>query len=297
MIDASVIREATGLPVTEPVQSDALGFVSDRSGKRILTFMDDMRYWDALVANPAVVGAFVPAALADALRGEGRTPVVCDDPRFHFYSVMNHLARRGYTTRPSVIHETARIHPRAHVAEHNVTIGPDCVIEPNATILPDVILGRGCVIRAGAVLGSEGFEHKRTSRGILPVFHDGTVRLGDRVEIGANSCLDKGFSWRHTTLDDDTKIDNLVHIAHAAQLGKRCLVAASAMVAGSATLGDDVWVGPNANISSGVAVGNGAYVTLGAVVTRAVGDGEKVTGNFAIPHDRFMRHLKSIVSG
>lgn len=75
-------------------------------------------------------------------------------------------------------------------------------------------------------------------------------------------------------------------------IGKRCLLPASCMIAGSVTLEDDVWIGPNANISSQLTVEKGAYITLGCVVTRNVSANQKVTGNFAIPHDVFMKNLK-----
>jgi UDP-3-O-[3-hydroxymyristoyl] glucosamine N-acyltransferase len=295
-IDAALIQVATGLHVAEPVDCDALGLVSDRFGTRLLTFLDDSQYGEELVNNSAIAAAFVLEAMADEVRRHGRVAVVCDDPRFHFYTLRNYIARRDYTVRPSSIDPTARIHPRAFVADYNVTIGPECLVEPNATILADVTLGRGCVIRASAVLGSEGFEFKRTLRGILPVFHDGDVRLGDYVDIGANTCVDKGFSWRSTLIGNGTKVDNLVHIAHGAQLGERCLVVACAMVAGSVNVGDEVWIGPNANVSSGLSVGGRAFVTLGSVVTKNVPAGEHVTGTFAIAHQRFLRHLKRIVT-
>jgi UDP-3-O-[3-hydroxymyristoyl] glucosamine N-acyltransferase LpxD len=155
-----------------------------------------------------------------------------------------------------------------------------------------VRIGRGTIVRAGAVLGAEGFEHKRTSRGILSVRHDGEVIIGERVEIGANCAISKGFSFRHTVIDDETRLDNLVHVAHGAQIGKRCFLPASCMIAGSTTIHDDVWIGPNASVSSQVQVGEGAYVTIGAVVTRDVPAGQRMTGNFAVPHAAFLSILK-----
>jgi UDP-3-O-[3-hydroxymyristoyl] glucosamine N-acyltransferase len=174
-----------------------------------------------------------------------------------------------------------------------VEIADNVIIEPNVTILPDVTIGKNCIIRAGAVLGSEGFEHKRTKFGILPVFHDGKVIVGDDVEIGANTCVDKGFAWRNTSIGNQTKIDNLVHIGHGAQVGEKCLITACSQI-GASDIGDNVWVGPNANILSQHSIGNSAVITVGAVVTTDVAPGKRVTGNFAIDHQKFIKFIKQI---
>jgi UDP-3-O-[3-hydroxymyristoyl] glucosamine N-acyltransferase len=294
MIDTTLIARVTGLPDLPPVTCDALGLASEQAGTRQLSFLDDPRHADTLLANPAIVAVFARVADQDRLAAHGKVALPCDDPRFHYFTLKNHLARTAPPPPPSEIDPTACVHPRAVIAERGVRVGAGSVVEPNATILAGTTIGRNCVIRANAVLGSEGFEHKRTSRGILSVAHDGGVVLGDRVEIGAGSCVDRGFAGRPTTIGDDTKVDNLVHIAHQVVIGRRCLVVAHAMLGGSTVIGDDVWIGPNASVSNGLAVGDGAFITMGAVVTRAVPAGARVTGHFAVPHDQFLRHLKWI---
>ena len=124
--------------------------------------------------------------------------------------------------------------------------------------------------------------------------HAGGVRLGDRVELQANTCVDRAIFGGFTEIGEDTKCDNLVHIAHNVKIGRRCLLAAQAMIAGSVTIGDDVWIGPSAAVLSEITIGDGAYVTIGSVVTRNVAPGQHVTGNFAIDHDKFIVFLKTI---
>ena len=87
---------------------------------------------------------------------------------------------------------------------------------------------------------------------------------------------------------------NLVYVAHNVRIGKRCRVAANAAIGGSTTLGDEVYVGPGAAISSELRVGAGAVVSLGAVVTRDVLPGQRVSGNFALDHERFIAHMRQI---
>jgi UDP-3-O-[3-hydroxymyristoyl] glucosamine N-acyltransferase len=165
-------------------------------------------------------------------------------------------------------------------------------VGPNATILPDVVIGNNCYIKSGAVVGSEGFELKRTTQGILNVLHDGKVIIGNDVKVGANSAIHKGFSFRHTVIADDVKIDDLVYIAHAVHIGKGCFLIGNSMISGSTTLKENIWVGPGVTVSSGLIIESNAFLTIGSVVTRNVGKDEKVTGNFAIPHDKFLEDLK-----
>ena len=110
----------------------------------------------------------------------------------------------------------------------------------------------------------------------------------------ANSAISRSIFGGFTQLGEETKLDNLVHVAHNVTIGRRCFLAACAMIAGSVIVGDDVWIGPGASISSGITIGDGANVTIGAVVTRNVPAGAHVSGNFAIDHDKFIAFLRSI---
>jgi UDP-3-O-[3-hydroxymyristoyl] glucosamine N-acyltransferase len=114
------------------------------------------------------------------------------------------------------------------------------------------------------------------------------------VELQANCCISKSVFGGFTEIGEDSKFDNMVHIAHNVKMGKRCFAAACAMIAGSVTIGDDVWIGPAAAITSEVDIGDKASITVGSVVSRNVAPGQKVTGNFAIDHDRFIEFIKSI---
>jgi UDP-3-O-[3-hydroxymyristoyl] glucosamine N-acyltransferase LpxD len=290
-ITTSVIEEITGLKgVSNDIQCDALALSNSQIGNS-MSFIDTEKFVKEINENQNVSCVFVTPELKDKI--EGKKVVVCDDPRFYFYTLLNEVGRRLYVKRPSAISSKAIIHPRAFVSEYNVVIGDHTTIGPNVTILADVTIGSHCVVQPGTVIGSEGYEYKRTSKGVLPVFHDGSVLIGNRVEIGANTCVDKGFSFRQTIIEDEVKIDNLVHVAHGVQIGKRSFVIASCVLAGSVTIKEDVWIGPNANVAPGLVIESKGFVTLGSVVTKNVDEGEWVTGNFAIPHRKFLRILKT----
>lgn len=138
-----------------------------------------------------------------------------------------------------------------------------------------VVLRTETVIQPSAVLGGPGFEvhnHKR-------ITHAGYVCIGERVTIGAHCCVDRSVWRKPTFIDEDTHIDNLVHVAHNVQIGKRCFIAAGAIFAGSVVLGDDVFVGIGALFRPGVHVGDGAFIGMGVKVTRDVAPGERLVSH------------------
>lgn len=290
-ITSDIIKKAAGLE-TENIGCDNLGLTAYTHLPNMLTFLDSEKFIAQCESNPNVKAVLLTESINKKYSAKNITRIICEDPRFSFYTLLNYVLESEYKKSPNNIDKSAKIHPSASIAEYNVTIGKNTVIDPNVTILPDVHIGDSCYIMPGAVLGSVGFEYKRTSKGVLPVFHDGKVIIHDYVEIGANTCIDKGFSFRDTVISEYSKIDNLVHVAHSVHIGKACFVIAGAMIAGTVTLKDNVWIGPHANIAPQVTIGNNAFVTIGAVVTKDVGDNEMVSGVFAVPHKKFLENLK-----
>jgi UDP-3-O-[3-hydroxymyristoyl] glucosamine N-acyltransferase LpxD len=272
-----------------------MGLVDSRTPST-LTFLDSARFLAPLLGNPNIVGVITDTTLAETLAVSRPDVVVhlADEPRFAFYTAYNERARQAnLQLEPSRIDSSARIHERAYVAPYGVVIGSEVLIEPMATVLAGVRVGAHSIIRAGSSLGVEGFEHKRVAAGLLAVVHDGFVEIDEYVEIGANNTVARGLMGVNTRIGAHTKTDCLVHIAHCAQIGKRCLIPAAAMIAGSAVIGDDVWIGPNASISSQVCIGRGASVTIGSVVVRDVPEDGHVSGNFAVPHLEFLKQLRN----
>ena len=257
-----------------------------------LSFIDDKRYLKQLNQNLNITGVITTKEISNHIID--KKIYVVEDPRYTFFSLQNNFAESIMKSRrfESKIDVTAKIHKKSFINNHNVIIGKNTVIEPNVTILSDVEIGDDSIIRSGAVIGTEGFEYKKTTKGILSVKHDGKVIIGDNVNIGSNSCISKGFSYRNTIIGNNSKIDNLVQISHCVQIGERCLLPASTMVAGSVTIEDDVWIGPGVNISSQLIIKSGSSITLGSVVMRNVLENQVVTGDWAIPHSQFLKNLQ-----
>ena len=262
------------------------------ANERTLVYVADESLIEGLTErHPAAV--IMTSRLAD-LVPEPIAVARSDDPERTFYELHAKLARAGFywTDRANRIDPKATVSKAAWVAPRNVTIGADCVIEPNATILERVVLGEGVIVRAGAVIGSQGFEFKgaamrqgRPSRagiahvGVTAITHGGSVLIGDRVEIQANSTVDRSVFGEPTRIGADTKLDNLVHVAHNVQIGRGTLIAAGVTISGSTVIGDEVWIGPGAVISSGLTIGDGAAVVIGTTVTRDVAAGTRVASD------------------
>jgi len=273
----------------------SLGFIEDGKPNQ-LVFIEDAKYLHQIDEKLNITCVVTTPELALQIP-PSMGIIVSDIPRKTFYEVHNYLATSDFYWKPFDyrIASSSNIDSRAYVAMRSVQIGERCEIGPNVSILPDTIIGDDVIIRAGSVIGTEGFKFERLRTEMIRVTHAGGVRIGNRVEIQANCCISKALFGGFTQIGDDSKLDNLVHVAHGVIIGKRCFIAACAMIAGNAVIGDDVTIGPSVAISAyGIVVGDGASVTIGSVVTKDVSPGQRVTGNFAIDHDKYIAFLKGI---
>ncbi len=283
------------LRVLRDTDFSSLGFVSHRN-KAMLVFLESERFLDGLLANHGVAAVITTPSLAGRIPS-GLGLALSEAPRRDFYQLHNYLAEHTefyWRDFPTEIAGDAVISPQAYIAPRNVRIGRRVLIEPYVTVLPHTIIDDDVVLRAGTVVAAQGFQFVRLGEAIMTVAHAGGVWLHDRVEVQANCTIARALFGGFTEVGEDTKLDSLVYVAHQVAIGRRCLIGASAALTGSVTVGDDVWIGPHATIASEVAVGDGACVTLGSVVTRDVAPGQRVTGNFAIDHDKFIAFLRTI---
>ena len=164
---------------------------------------------------------------------------------------------------------------------------------PASHVYSHVRIGRRVTIHAGTILGADGFGYEREPGGELTKFpHLGGVVIEDEVEIGANTCIDRG-TLADTFVGRGARIDNLVHLAHNTRVGEHAAVIAHAMVGGSTQIGARAWIAPSACLRDRIRIGDDAVVGLGSVVTRGVPDGATVFGNPARPEAEQRRLLAS----
>ncbi len=209
-----------------------------------------------------------------------------------------------------LIHSTAeigagtKIAPNAYIGK-NVKIGKNCFIAPNATILDGCSIGDNCVINSSAVIsfakigsncvifngakiGQDGFGFAHDKGINYKIIQLGIVQIGNNVEIGANSCIDRG-AIENTVISDGVKIDNLVQVGHNVVIGKGTVIAGGTALAGSANIGNFVQIGGNASINGHLKVGDGAKIAGMSGVIREVAPKEVMAGIPAVPIKQWHR--------
>ncbi|HKV74734.1 MAG TPA: UDP-3-O-(3-hydroxymyristoyl)glucosamine N-acyltransferase [Gemmatimonadales bacterium] len=200
----------------------------------------------------------------------------------------------GVSIGPQVIvGEGARIGDRSRLAAgvvvgEDVVIGNDCVIDERVICCPGAVVGDRVRLKAGAVIAGQGFGYASDARGHHKLPHVGRCVLEDDVEVGSNSCIDRG-TLEDTVIGRGTKIDNLVQIGHNCRIGEHCLIMATTGIAGSVRIGAGVIVAGGVGIRDHARIGAGARLAAKSGIFGDVAEGATVGGYPARPHREFLR--------
>ena len=160
--------------------------------------------------------------------------------------------------RGAVIGAECQVYPFAYVGEE-CRLGDGCVLYPHAVLYQFVELGERCVVHSGAVVGADGFGFDWDGKRQQKVPQVGGVKIGNDIEIGANTCIDRA-TCGETLIGDGVKLDNLVHIAHNVSVGDHTVLAAQVGISGSAVIGDQVTMGGQAAVSDHVSIADGTVL-------------------------------------
>lgn len=179
------------------------------------------------------------------------------------------------------------------VIEAGAEVGADSVLGSNVTVCRAAVIGRRVRVKAGAVIGGQGFGYLSGPEGHQRIPHVGGCRIEDDVDIGANSCVDRG-SIGDTVVGRGSKLDNLVHVAHNVRIGEGCLLMAGAMVAGSTRLGRGVILAGQAGVVGHLELGDGVRVAAQTGVISSVPAGTEVSGFPGRPHREHMRAVAAM---
>ena len=279
------------------------------AGPGDITFIENERYAKLLKGSPASAAIVGPHFRATAPIPE--IPVIeVGDPMSAFLAVRTHLGGSGRSRwvgvhsmaavagsavlgpnvavhafvavgEQVVVGEGTTLHPGVVIGDR-CRIGRDCIIHPNAVLYADVIVGDRVEIHSGTVVGGDGFKYHLADGRHVKVPHTGRVELGDDVEIGSNTTIDRA-TFETTRIGEGTKIDNLVMIGHNNTIGRHNLLCAQAGIAGSCKTGDYVVMAGQAGIKDHTEIGDRSMVGAQAGVHRNIPAGQNVLGSPAMP--------------
>ena len=297
----------------DPLRVCGIGTLASASGHEI-SFLANPKYQSQLAATQA--GAVIVSAdVAETLEAAGAdrprfTLVVCKHPYLLYARVAQWFDAARRPALPASTHPSAVVAPDAHI-EEDVRIGPNCVIESGARIGRGSVLGAGCVIgvgssigpdsrlhahvtlyegvkigaraiiHSGAVLGADGFGFApdpslgKGAWGKIPQL--GGVTVGDDVEIGANTTIDRG-ALEDTVVGNGVKLDNQIMVAHNCRIGAYTAIAACVGVAGSTTIGERCTIGGAAMLSGHLTLGDDVHISGGTAVTSNISKPGRYTG-------------------
>ncbi len=179
------------------------------------------------------------------------------------------------------------IFPGGYVGE-DCSVGDGCVLYPGVTLMAGTVLGKGCIVHAGVVLGADGFGFARAGGGVQKIPQIGTVSIGDDVEIGANSAVDRAVLGT-TSVGGGTKIDNLVQVGHNVTVGKQCFLVSQVGISGSTKVGDRVTIAGQAGIAGHLTIGNDVTIGPKSGVAKDIPDGITCGGSPCVEGRTFMR--------
>ncbi len=283
----------------------------DRADDAHLTFIGDARHAQHWPESRAAA-ALVTQGLDVAGQDDGRPLIYVQNADLAMARALELFAPPPVQPEPG-IDKTAVVHPDAHIGEQvrigahcyvgpGVNIGTGSVLHPHVTLLDGsrigegcvlwpglvvrerCVVGRGCICHPNVTLGADGFGYRPAAdgRSLVKIPHIGTVELGDEVELGAGTCIDRG-KFSATVIGDGTKIDNLVQIGHNCRIGRSVVIAGHCGIAGSVTIEDGVMVGGMAGIKDHLTIGAGAKLAGSAQVMHDVPAGETWGGSPAQP--------------
>jgi UDP-3-O-[3-hydroxymyristoyl] glucosamine N-acyltransferase len=249
-----------------------------------IAFLANPRYKGKLAATRA--GAVILSEENEKLSALPR--ILCDNPYAYFARLSQIL--NPMTRQPPGVHPSATVAPGAKLGA-GVSVGPGCVIGegasigegsclyPNVVIYPDCAIGRRVIVHSGAIIGADGFGIASEGGQWIKIPQIGRVTIGDDVEIGANTTIDRG-AIDDTVIEDGVKLDNQIQVGHNVRIGAHAALAGCVAVAGSANIGRRCTIGAAAVILGHLELADDVHVSAGTVVSRSISRPGTYTGMY-----------------
>jgi UDP-3-O-[3-hydroxymyristoyl] glucosamine N-acyltransferase len=306
-VDGDIVRGGLDLSLTGMAALDA-------AGPQDVSFLGNEKYYGQFLTTRAAA-VIVPRGVTDG--AESTALIAVENPSLAFAVVVRHFAAatrkfvpgihpKAYVDPAAVLDPTkvrvnagavvmagARIGDGSDIGPNvvigdDVTIGVDCRILANASIRERCVLGDRVILQPGAVIGSDGYGYEFSEGRHKKIDQVGIVEIGDDVEIGANTTIDRA-RFGKTIIGEGTKIDNLVQIGHNVVIGKHCLIVAQNGISGSSRLGDYVTSAGQVGIVGHITIGDKVTLTARSGVTTDLPGGEIYSGRPAKPYREEMK--------
>lgn len=266
------------------------------AGDGQISFVGNPRYQKQLVGSKAAC-VIVGTGLAEAAMRRGSC-IITDKPYLYFARLtqlwraqlrQQQLDRvpAGPAIHPSaVVDALADVDPTARIGalcviEHGARIGPLTVLKARVTVGEDCVIGARCLLHSGVVIGADGFGFAPDGDRWEKIEQLGAVRIGDDVEIGANTCVDRG-ALQDTVIEDGVKLDNLIQVGHNVRIGRNTAIAGCAGIAGSATIGAQCTIGGGAVVLGHLQIADGVHISAATVVSKSISRPGQYTGFFPL---------------
>jgi UDP-3-O-[3-hydroxymyristoyl] glucosamine N-acyltransferase len=284
-----------------------------------VTVLSDNKYRKFLKASKASA-CFISEQLVEGEIPDGLTLLICDDPEIGFLNavkrlhpepelckqISTHAVIAGSAVLGIEIHighfvsigefsrvgDNSTIEAGVRIGNH-VSIGKNCRIHPNVVIYDHSIIGNNVILHAGAIIGADGFGYKFRDNQHIKVPHVGHVEIDDNVEIGANTCIDRG-ALGATRIGTGSKIDNLVQLGHNNVVGRNVIICGQSGISGSCTIEDGAILAGSAGVADHVTIGSRAVVMARSGISADVAPGSQVFGSPAKDRKIAWRELAAL---
>lgn len=262
----------------------------DSAEPQDLSFLSHPKYQQQLATTRAGC-VIVSPQMQGAAQNRGAC-IVAENPYLYFARVTQLWRRSQPQSAGPRVHPSAVVDPDAHI-DSSAQIGPLCVVERGArigagtvlksrvTVSEDCVIGERCILHPGVVIGADGFGFAKDGERWEKIEQLGGVRIGNDVEIGANTCIDRG-ALQDTVIEDGVKLDNLIQIGHNVRVGRNTAMAGCVGVAGSATIGANCTIGGSAGVLGHLTIADNVNVSSFSLVTRSIHKPGHYTGFFPL---------------
>jgi UDP-3-O-[3-hydroxymyristoyl] glucosamine N-acyltransferase len=280
----------------------------ESAGPEDIAFLSHSRY-KRLLKSTRAAALILPYSERDA---SALPRIICDDPYLYFTQVSRLLCpvepispgihRTAVVESDALVAESAQIGAGAYIGHRvrigeRTAIGPGCVIadgaaigddgrlHANVTVYSECSLGNGVIVHSGAVLGADGFGMALHEGQWLKIPQQGRVIIGNEVEIGANTAIDRG-TLDDTIIEDGVKLDNLIQIGHNVRIGAHSALAGCVGIAGSARIGRHCTIGGGAIVLGHLEIADHVHISAATLITKSIKDAGKYTGAYPFAEHR-----------